>query len=368
VAVSSESRLNVVPPATPEKDNKGRVGAAIKRGLSPRKIGAVYILILICIVFSFWASNLFPRTQTIRDVVDGNSIALLAALTLILPLSAGVFDLSEAATMSLSGIVTAYMVTTYSLPLWLAIVIAVGVSVLVGLANVLVVVVMKIDSFIGTLATSSLIAALITLICNGNTINSNVLTGGFSKIAQGKFLGFILPAWYALILAFVIWYLYEHTAAGRRLYATGFNKRAARLAGVRTDFLQAVTLVAGAVLAGLVGVVLASSIGAGSPTVGTPYLLSSFAAVFLGATQIKEGRFNAWGTVIAVILLGTGVTGLGLANAPSWTGQAFTGVVLIASLAVTGLQRRKVGVGSGREDSAVEHAESSEIAVVKETA
>jgi len=94
--------------------------------------------------------------------------------------------------------------------------------------------------------------------------------------------------------------------------------------------------------------VLASTIGSGDPTAGTSYLLPAFAAAFLGATQLKHGRFNAIGTLIAVLLLGTGTTGLGLANAPQWSADMFVGVVLIASLAVTGIQRRAVTGSDGR--------------------
>ena len=101
--------------------------------------------------------------------------------------------------------------------------------------------------------------------------------------------------------------------------------------------------VASSFLAGVTGIVLASSLGSGSPTGGNSYLLPAFAAVFLGATQLKNGRFNAWGTVIAVILLGTGTTGLGLAKQQQWVQDTFTGVVLIAALAVTGLQVRRAG-------------------------
>ena len=93
---------------------------------------------------------------------------------------------------------------------------------------------------------------------------------------------------------------------------------------------------------------LAATVGSGDPSAGTSYLLPAFAAAFLGATQLKHGRFNAFGTLIAVLLLGTGTTGLALANAPQWSADMFVGVVLIASLAVTGIQRRAtVGAPGG---------------------
>ena len=210
----------------------------------------------------------------------------------------------------------------------------------VGLINATVVVGMKIDSFIATLATGSLIQALITLVTNDTPISDVKLAGGFSKIGQTTSQGLILPVLYVAVVAVGIWYLLEHTATGRRLYAVGFNQDAARLAGVKVRRLQFLALVTSGVLAGASGIVLASILGGGSPTAGTPYLLPGFAAVFLGATQLKNGRFNAGGTLIAVLLLGTGTTGLGLANAPQWSGALFVGVVLIAALMVTGLQRR----------------------------
>jgi ribose transport system permease protein len=150
------------------------------------------------------------------------------------------------------------------------------------------------------------------------------------------------------MFAFAIWYVLEHTATGRRIYATGFNRDASRLASVRTNRLQFIALIVSALLAGITGIVLASFIGSGSPTAGTPYLLPAFAAVFLGATQLKSGRFNAWGTVIAVLLLGTLTTGLGLAGVDQWVQQFATGMVLIAALALTGFQVRRAGAEGKR--------------------
>jgi ribose transport system permease protein len=307
--------------------------------LAVDKIGAVYVWLAIIVVFTIWAPDTFPTLDTAKQILNTNAITGLAALAILIPLSARVFDLSFAYVMTLSGVVVAKLVT-HGTPLGLSIAVGLLVGVGIGLINAGVVVLAKIDSFIGTLATGSLILALITMVTNDTPVSSGALAGNFAKLGQTTISGVTLPVIYMLVVALAIWYLLEHTATGRRLYATGFNPDAARLAGVPVNRLRFVSLVTSGTLAGATGIVLASILGSGSPTAGTPYLLPAFAAAFLGATQLKNGRFNAWGTVIAVLLLGTGTTGLALAAAPQWSQSMFVGVVLIGALAVTGLQRR----------------------------
>ena len=305
------------------------------------RIGAVYVWLGIIVLFSLWAPETFPNLATAKQILNANAITALAAMSITIPLAARVFDLSFAGVMTLTGVAVAHLIAKDGVPVVPAIALALGVGVGIGVINAVVVVVMRIDSFIATLATGSLIAALITMVTNEVPITDAKLGEAFAKIGQTSVDGVTLGVLYCVVVAVAIWYLLEHTASGRRLYATGFNPDAARLAGVRTDRLRFLSLVASGGLAGATGIVLASMLGSGSPTAGTPYLLPAFAAAFLGATQLKHGRFNAGGTIIAVLLLGTGVTGLALANAPQWAGDMFVGVVLIASLAVTGLQRRR---------------------------
>ncbi len=320
--------------------------ARVVRGLAFDKIGAVYVLIAIAIVFTIWVPNTFPNLTTAKQIFNTNALTALAALSITIPLAARVFDLSFAYTMTLTGVIAAHFIAV-GVPLVPALALGLGAGVLIGVINATVVVVLKIDSFIGTLATGSLIQALITMATGGTSIINVRLDGAFSKIAQPTLAGFQYPFFYVIVVAVAMWFLLEHTATGRRLYATGFNPDAARLAGVRVDRLRFMSLVASGTLAGASGLVLASSISSGSPTAGTAYLLPAFAAAFLGATQLKHGRFNAGGTLIAVLLLGTGTTGLALANAPQWSADMFVGVVLIASLAVTGIQRRSTGASPG---------------------
>ena len=327
-------------PAGPKAAARWR--SELAAGLSPRNIGAVYVLIVICIVFSIWAPNTFPQGATIKQVLDNNAITALAALALIVPLSARVFDLSFAYVMSLSGVTAAHFVAADNWPVLLALLAGIGAALVIGLVNGFVVVIMRIDSFIGTLATGSLVQAFISFVTNDNSINSERLSGSFSTMSQGSIGGIIYPVFYAVIIAAALWVFMDHTATGRRLYATGFNPNAARLADIRVNKLRFCSLLVSAGLAGFAGVLLASSLAAGSPSAGTSYLLPGFASVFVGATVFKHGRFNAWGTIVAVLMLGTGVVGLGLVSAPLWAIDMFTGVVLIAALSANAFERNSL--------------------------
>ncbi len=348
MAARSTGGALATPPAQREGTPSGRppLGRRLASRMAVDKIGAVYVWIVIIIVFSIWVPDTFPTLDTAKQILNTNAITGLAALTILIPLTARVFDLSFAFTMTLTGVAVAKFIVG-GMPLGLAVLLGLAIGLGIGLINAFVVVVAKIDSFIGTLATGSLIQALITMVTNDTPISDAKLAGGFSDIGQTTIAGITLPVFYFAAVAVAIWYLLEHTATGRRLYATGFNPDASRLARVKVDKLRFLSLVTSGGLAGFSGIVLASTLGSGSPTAGTPYLLPAFAAVFLGATQLKNGRFNAGGTVIAVLLLGTGTTGLALAAAPQWSQAMFVGIVLIAALAVTGLQRRTAVASRG---------------------
>jgi ribose transport system permease protein len=332
------------PPA--DADRSARRSASSRswsNKLSFRNIGAIYVLLIEIVIFSIWLPETFPRRATVDQILNSNAVTALAALAIIVPLSTRTFDLSFAYVMSLSGVTAAYFVVHNQMSVPLAMLLGIGAALIIGFVNAVVVVVMKIDSFIGTLATGSLVQAFITFVTNDISVNGTALGGRFSTVAQKSIGGITLPVFYALGVAILLWVVLEHTATGRRLYATGFNIEAARLANIRVNRLRFVSLLVSSILAGFAGVVLASTISAGSPTAGTAYLLPAFATVFVGATQFKNGRFNAWGTILAVLMLGTGIIGLALASAPPWAANMFTGVVLIAALSATGLQRRSIG-------------------------
>ena len=330
--------------AASEPRRRATTRVRLPGALSFRNIGAVYVWLAIAIIFAVWAPATFPTWTTARQILNENAATGLMALSVVIPLCTRTFDLSVGFIASLSAVSVSYMIA-HGVPVTAAVAIAMGGALLVGLINAGVVVLMGVDSFIATLATGLLIQAFITMMTNDIAITSPALNGPFAKIAQAGIGGITLPVIYTLVVALLIWFVLEHTATGRRLYATGFNPESARLRRRKTARLRFASLIVSALLAGAAGVVLASTLGSGDPQAGVPYLLLAYAAAFLGASQLRPGRFNAWGTLIAVLLLGTGVVGLGLVSAPNWAPSMFTGVVLIAALGITGAKRRALRRG-----------------------
>jgi ribose transport system permease protein len=279
-----------------------KLDRAVGRRLSFKNIGVVYVWIGIIVVFSIWAPETFPTWSTVKSVLNQNAIAGIIALALVVPLSARIFDLSVGSAMGMCNVVVAWLLVNKGIAIVPAIFITISAGLAIGLLNGLVVVGARIDSFIATLATGSLITAAISVISNDQAIIGPQLGGSFGDIATAGVAGIALPVFLMLLVAVALWFVQAYTVVGRRIYATGFNQGGAKLAGIRTNRLQFASLVVSGLVAGIAGVLLASQVSSGSPDIGPPYLLDAFAAAFLGATQFG-GRFNAWGTVIAFLLL-----------------------------------------------------------------
>lgn len=331
-----DSRSTVRSQAAAEQSGTYR---RLREALSYRNIGAIYVWILLIVIFSIWKPSLFPHIQTAKTILNEYSVTAIAALSLVVPLATGLFDLSVGATMGLTGIVSGWLLTHTGMSPAVAFLLAVLVGVAVGFFNSLVVVVMRIDSFIGTLATGAILSA-VTLGVSGDQTFTARLNGGFAKTASANLGGVQVPVLYMLVLMAVIGYFLEQTVFGRYSYATGYSAEVARLVGVRVRRLRTASLVISGTLAGFAGVVLTARIQAADPSNGPSYLIPAFSAAFLGATQFRHGRFNPWGTVVAVLLLGTGSVGLLLAGSPNWAPQVFQGAVLIAAVGLTVIQGR----------------------------
>ena len=303
-----------------------------------RKAGGVYLLIAIIVLFGILEPDTFLTARAVKTILNQYAVGGLLALSLIVPLAAGIYDLSVGAQASLSSVVVAVLISQHGVPYPLAIAITIFVACVVGLLNAFVVVYLRIDSFIGTLGTGAILGAIAVGVTSNKTITSAAVSGSFQKdIALRNFAGVTMPVLYLLVGMVVIGYLMEQTKTGRQWYSIGFDADAALLAGVRTQKLRVGALLVSAVIASIGGIALTARVASGTPGAGDPYLLTAFAGAFLGATQFRNGRFNAWGTVFAVMLIATGGYGISLTGAPQWAPKVFDGVVLISAVGIANL-------------------------------
>jgi ribose transport system permease protein len=322
----------------------GRRAMRLAARLSFRNVGAVYVWIALIVIFTIWKPSLFPTTRTAKSTLNEYAITGLAALSVVMPLAAGIFDLSIGSTIGFAGVFAGWSLNSLRLPPAGAIALTLCAGLAIGLFNSLVVVRMRIDSFIGTLATGSIIAAL-TLWVSGDQIITGKLSGSFMKFAGSSLAGIQLPVLYMLVAMLVLGYVLEQTVFGRHIYAAGYGPDVARLIGVRVARLRTISLVCSGLLGSFAGIALAAQLGSADPTVGPEYLIPAFSAAFVGATQFRHGRFNPWGTVVAVLMIGTGSVGLLLAGTQPWMPQVFQGAVLIVAVGVTGIQRKRLRAG-----------------------
>jgi ribose transport system permease protein len=216
----------------------------------------------------------------------------------------------------------------------LALAITVLSAVAIGLVSGFLVVKIGVNSFIATLGMSTLLAGSSLWISGGKAVTQNI-PESVTKLGQGELAGIPLPIVYVVVLAVALWYCFNHTPIGRKLYATGGNRVAAELSGVRTGRLVATAFVVSAAVAALAGVVTLMRAGSGSPSVGPELLLPAFAAVFLGSTTIIPGRFNVVGTVVGILLLAVGVSGLQQLGAEYYVVPLFNGGVLLLAVVVS---------------------------------
>ena len=337
---------------------------------SLQRLGLLYALGLVLVVFSVARPHSFATTQNAASILSGSAALTLVSLGIMLPLIVQQYDLSVAYTASISSLLTIGVMSRSNWPVWQAIALGLAVSLVIGLVNGLLVGYAKLNSLVVTLGVGSAIYGMSMLYSDGELIYADV-PASFKALGQGRPLGVPLAFVYALVVGVAIWYFLSYRRTGRRLYAIGGSETAARLAGVRVPALVLLTFVLAALLAGLGGIVQAARVGSSSADSMTSFLLPAFTASFLGATAIRPGHFNVWGTFIAVYLIAAGSTGMFMLGAPTYVEPLFNGVVLLVaiSLARITMLRGKDGTAnsmvaalfglvgrSGRDNTATEPA------------
>lgn len=309
------------------------------RGIASR-YGLLISWLVIAVAFSVLTPRTFLSFSNVQSILTSQAVLLIFTLGLLPALAVAEFDLSAASVLGLSLVLVGYLNVLQGWPIGVAVLVALASGLFVGLLNVLLVVVIGIPSIVATLGVGT--------VAVGATLGINqVAVGGISSelvaIVRTQLLGIQLVFYYALALTLVTWYVFAHTPLGRYLYFIGAGREVARLAGLRVDLLRAAALVTSSVVGSLSGVVLAGLLGSADPTIGSTFLLPAFAGAFLGSTSITPGRFNPWGSFIAVYFLVTGITGLQLLGFSGWIEQVFYGGSLIVAVILSRFAGERIG-------------------------
>ena len=291
-------------------------------------------------------SQTFPTAGNFATILGSQAVIVILTLGLLVPLTAGDYDLSVGFTLTLSAMLVAVLNVEHHWPIVPAILAALAAGALVGLVNGTFILVFRIDSIIVTLGTGTFVGGVVLFISGSNTI-SGVSSGLVDWVIVNRLLGIPLGFYYGLALCLVMWYVFELTPLGRRLLFVGRSRTVARLSGINVDRVRLGALVTSGVISALGGVVYAGTSGAADPTSGAQLLLPAFAAAFLGATTIAPGRFNPIGCVVAVYFLVTGITGFQLLGAQSYVQSLFYGGALVIAVALSQIARRRQALDTG---------------------
>jgi ribose transport system permease protein len=319
------------------RDRRDRALAFVER------YALVLVLVAVIVFFSLWGktSATFPTAANIKNVLGNQAVVGILALGVMFPLVCGEFDFSVGPAAGLSQVLTAGFMARLGAPLAVALVVGIGVGALVGVVNGVVVGRIGVNSLIVTLGISSVLSGIVVWYTNSQSIITGI-SGDLTDLGSGDWLGIPRTLYVLAFVALVVYYALEQTPFGRYLYSIGSNPRAARLVGLPVERLVALAFVVSGTLAGLAGVLLVARNGSASPQVGTVGdSLQALAAVYLGATAIKPGRFNVLGTLVAIFLLAFTVTGLSLAGVAGWVNDVFNGAALFVAVLISTVVGRR---------------------------
>lgn len=301
------------------------------------RYGVLVVWLAIAIVFSVAEPDTFFTFGNLQTIAGSQAVLVFVALALLPTLAAGEFDVSVASITGIALVLVGDLNVLHHWPIGLAVVVALAVGVLAGAVNGIFVVLAQVPSIIVTLGMGTLLLGATLGI---NTQSTGGISPGLVSATHNAFLGLPLAFYYGLILTIVLWYIFSLTPLGRYIQFVGGGRNVARLSGIPVEQIRLGAFVAGGFLSALGGVILAGWLSASDPNVAATYLLPAFAAAFLGTSVLQPGRFNSWGTFVAVYFLVTGVVGLELLGLASWINQVFYGASLIIAVAISRLASR----------------------------
>ncbi|HTI03534.1 MAG TPA: ABC transporter permease [Acidisoma sp.] len=304
--------------------------------------GLLILTLLLILLFSLLLPDTFPTMLNLRSIVSDKAIIAMLSLAAMIPMVSGKIDLTVGYGIVLWHILAISLQVNYGVPWPVAVLVVLLLAAFVGLLNGILVEVARIDSFIATLGTGTVLYALALWHTGGQQV-VGVLPHGFLALNGTRIFHLPITGFYVLGLAFLLWFVLDHLPIGRYLYAIGANPKSAALNGIPVQRYTIAAFIASGLLTGIAGVLLASKLRIGQASVGLEYLLPALVGAFLGSTTIKPGRVNVWGTMIGIAILAIGIAGIQQFGGSFFVEPMFNGVTLLIAIGIAGYAQRRRG-------------------------
>lgn len=327
--------------ADPLARERRDVLASIKQWVM--KYSLLVVLLFLIALYSILLPEDFATIDNFRSILLQQTVPVTIALAALIPIVVGGFDLSIGYVLGFSSVMAAAIGASSIGNGFTAIAITLVAALALGFLNAFLVAGLGINSFIATLGVGIALSGVTVGVSGGSNLFEDI-PPIIGQLSTTEVLGIDSAVWIAFVLTILVYYLLAQSPFGRKMYAVGGNERVARLGGIEVGRAKLVAFALAGLLAAVGGILQLGQSGSASPTFGPELLLPAFAAVFLGATSIRPGFFNVWGTILAIFVLAVNFSGLSLLGVPFWLSPVFDGVALIVGVLIAGKAVRSTGV------------------------
>jgi ribose transport system permease protein len=302
---------------------------------SLRDAGTLIGLIAIIAIFGLLAPD-FLSQRNLVNILQQSSINACLALGMTLVIISGGIDLSVGPTAAIAAVVTASLMVA-GVPVPLAILAGIGIGIVCGLVNGVLVAYVGLQPFIVTLGTLSTYRAIALIYTGGNPVLG--IPQGFRALFNGSVAGIPNSVIMVAIVALLAWILLKKTPLGEYLLAVGGNEEAAYVAGVPIAVTKITAYVISGALAAVAAMILIGRLGAAEPILGNLWELDAIAAAAIGGASLMGGKGSVIGTILGAIILGSMRNGLTLMNVQAFYQLLATGLIILVAMMIDRVTR-----------------------------
>ncbi|MDX2138870.1 MAG: ABC transporter permease [Chloroflexota bacterium] len=309
--------------------------------------GVLFAFVTLFLFLAFRAEAFLTMRNQLNILDQAHQIGLMA-LAVTVVIIAGGFDLSMGAIFAMSAVVAAFVArdleasaTFANIAPYAGWVAGVVVGTLFGLLNGVLVTVLRINTFVATLASGIVIRGLALIITQAEQVR--VQDDRFQALARGDILGINNTIFIWLGFAILLTFVLTRTRFGRYVFAAGDNPEAARLSGINVNLVRTITFGISGFAAGLAGVISASKFMKAQNDMGQGLELIAIASVVIGGTSIMGGEGAVWRTVLGVLLLRLIENGFNLINVDTFYQDVFQGLIILFAVALDAMRHRREG-------------------------